>query len=178
MKHSKSCLIELIALVSLGFNVALTEKASAEAKFCTGADCNDKNPVEYQCYGDASVVEQVIKTVYRWQDFGQPQQIIIQKVYSEKCNANWTQAYIPDGSFLFMQERDLVNGTQPVRGMHRARGTGYFWAYGMMSNGYVVNQACVSLPVLSMGNGHDMYDRYCTTFSDRTGNSVLSIETP
>jgi hypothetical protein len=163
MKLFKSGSIALITTLSVCFNFVSIGKASANV-YCDGAACNDKDPVMYHCDSDARVVAQLTKTVYRWQDSWQPQQIIIQKIYSERCHANWTQAYIPDDTYLFIRERRLVNGTQRIRGMFKADGVGYFWAYGKMSNGYVVNQACASLPSIVIPGIGYTYDRYCTGF--------------
>jgi hypothetical protein len=174
MKLPKSCLIGLIAISSICFNWGFIEKASANDKYCDGAECEDKDPVEYRCDSDAYVVEQVTKIVYRSQDSWQPTPIVIQQIYSEKCNANWTRAYVPDDAFLFIRKRDLVNGSQPMQGMVKANGTEYFWTYGKMSNGDVANQACVAIPIVKF-IGHDLYDRHCTGFNYKKGNSVQRL---
>ena len=165
MKISTSCSIGLIATLSVCLNFGLIDKASAANKSCKGVTCNDKDPVEYRCHTDARVVGRLIKTVYRWQDSWQPRRIIVRQIYSKKCNANWTKAYIPDGTFIFIREQELVDGSQPIHGLFKANGTGYFWAYGNMSNGDAVNQACVSLVGVALPFGGNSYDRYCTPFN-------------
>jgi hypothetical protein len=157
--------IGIIAALSVGFDFGFLGKTLAANQYCDGASCNDKDPVKYSCNSDARVVTQLTKTVYRWQDSWKPRKIIVQKIYSEKCHANWTKAYIPDDSYLFIRERDVVKGSQPIRGMVKADGKGYFWAYGRMSNGYVANQACASLPSIIIPRIGYTYDRYCTGFS-------------
>ncbi len=164
MNLSKFASIGLIATLSVCCNFGFVEKTLANNKSCDGISCNDKNPVKYKCVSDARIVTKLTKTVYRLQDSGQPRQIIVQKMYSKKCHANWTRAYIPDDTFLFIRERDLVKGTQPIHGMFKADGTGYFWANGNMSNGYVVNQACVALVGLPLPWGGNTYERHCTGF--------------
>lgn len=171
MKLSKSCSIGLIVILSVCFYSGLTQKALAEQLqlSCIGIECNDKDPVEYNCHTDAYVVEEVTTTVYRWQDFWQPKQIIVQQIYSEKCRANWTKAYIPDDSYLFIREQapDPVNGNgrQINQGLYKANGTGYFWAYGNMANGNVINQACVAFPGIPIPMIGNSYERYCTGFN-------------
>ncbi|NJL40826.1 MAG: hypothetical protein HC899_31880 [Leptolyngbyaceae cyanobacterium SM1_4_3] len=68
--------------------------------------------------------------------------------------------------FLFIREQAIVNGTQPVRGMTKVDGSEYFWAQSKMANGNAVSQACVSIPLLSIGVGHDLYDHHCTNFNE------------
>jgi hypothetical protein len=165
MKLINFGLIGIITALSVGFDFGFIGKALAANQYCDGASCNDKDPVKYSCNSDARVVTQLTKTVYRWQDSWKPQKIRVQKIYSAKCHATWTKAYIPDDSYLFIRERDLVNGSQPIHGMFKADGKGYFWAYGKMSNGYVVNQACASLPGVPLPWGGNSYERYCTGFS-------------
>ena len=164
MKLSKFCLIGLVTILSICSDFGFIGKVSADNKRCDGAGCNDKDPVEYHCDSDAQVVKQVTKTVYRSQDSWRPIKIIVQQIYSKSCHANWTKAYIPQDTFLFIRERDLVNGNQPIHGMFKPKGTGYFWAYGNMSNGYVVNQACVALVGVPLPWGGNSYDRHCTSF--------------
>ncbi len=165
MKSSKFCSLGLIVTLSVCFNFGFVGKTLANDKSCDGAGCNDKDPVEYKCNADARVVARLTKTVYRLQDSFQPRQVIVKQIYSESCHANWTKAYIPDDTFLFIRERDLVNGSQPIHGLFKANGTGYFWAYGNMSNGYIVNQACVALVGVPLPWGGNSYDRYCTGFN-------------
>lgn len=162
MNISKFCSIGLVVALTTGFSFKFLWKASANAQPCVGASCNNRNPVEYRCNIDATVVEQIDKTIYRWQDAWQPRQIIIQKVYSGSCRASWTRAYIPNDTFLFVKEHNPATGGELVYGLIKASGTGYFWADGYMSNGDVPNQACVSLPIFSNENGYDLYDRHCT----------------
>lgn len=97
-------------MLSIGFNVGFIGKTLANNKSCKGASCNNKNPVEYRCDSDANVVIEFTKTVHRWQDSWQPKKIIVQKIYSEKCHATWTRAYIPDDTYFFVRGRDVVNG--------------------------------------------------------------------
>lgn len=149
----------------MGFTLGWMKQTSAQAVSCYGETCNDQNPVVYQCDQDAVVIEETSKVVFRWQDEWQPRQIVVQKLYSKSCHANWTNAYIPEGAFLFVREQEITNGTQSVRGMLQANGTEYFWAQSGMSDGNVANQACVSLPLLSITIGHDLYDHHCTDFS-------------
>jgi hypothetical protein len=165
MKLLKSYSIGLILTLSICSDFGFMGKALADNKSCKGASCKDKDPVEYRCNADARVVARISKTVSRWQDAWKPRKIVIQKIYSERCQANWARAYIPDDSYLYIRERDLVNGTQPIHGLFKANGTGYFWAYGRMSNGSVVNQACVALPGVPLPWGGNSYERYCTEFN-------------
>ena len=155
----------LMAIVGVSFSLGFAWKAEAETLSCKGESCNNLTPVEYGCDADAQVIGEVTQTITRWQDLWQPQEIIIQHVYSEHCRANWTKAYVPDGAFLYIQERDFVDGIQPTRGTLRANGSGYVWADSNMSAASAVNQACVSLPLLSNKNGYDLFDRYCTDFN-------------
>jgi hypothetical protein len=164
MRFSKPCSIRLIATLTICLNLGLIGKVLAQEKSCSGASCNDKDPVEYNCDSDAYVVEEVNQTIYRWQDSLQPREIVVKHIYSELCNANWTKAYIPDDTYLFIREQTLVNGSQPIHGLFQAQGRRYFWAYSNMSNGSVVNQACVSIPVGQLF-GHNFYDQYCTNFN-------------
>jgi hypothetical protein len=156
-----ACAIGL-ATFSIGLSVGLAGRAAANARSCFGASCIDQHPIEYGCDRDAVVEDERTVTVNRWQDGGQAQEIVIQKMYSASCNANWSRAYIPNDTYLFIKEQTPANQTQPVRGMFRARGTGYFWAESHMANGAAINQACVALPILSSGSGHDLFDRHCT----------------
>jgi hypothetical protein len=162
MKLLKFASPGLVTILSIGFNLGFIEKTLANNAFCKGASCNNKNPVEYRCNFDAHVVTELTKKIYRWQDFWQPKKIIVQKVYSEKCHATWARAYIPDDTYFFIRERNLVNGNQPIYGLSKANGTGYFWANGNMSNGDVANQACVALPGVVIPRVGYSYERYCT----------------
>ncbi|GAB4208553.1 MAG: hypothetical protein Fur006_67510 [Coleofasciculaceae cyanobacterium] len=164
MKRLKSTSLGLMAILSISFNFGLIGKALADNKSCKGASCNNKNPVEYRCNSDANVVIELTKTVYRWQDSWQPRKIVVQKIYSEKCHATWTRAYIPDDAYSFLRGRDIVNGNQPIYGLSKANGTGYFWVNGKMSNGSIANQACVALPGIIIPKVGYSYDRYCTDF--------------
>jgi len=141
------------------------EVTTIETGPCQGETCNERDPLLSPCVQDAIVVEEVSRTVFRWQDDWQPRQVIVQKLYSESCDATWVNAYVPDGTFLFIREQEFVEGTQPVRGLTQADSTGYSWVQSHMANGNVATQACVSLPVLSIGVGHDLYDHICTDFS-------------
>lgn len=156
------CAIGLIAALSVGMSLGLAWRVAASDRSCFGASCIDKKPGEYGCDPDAVIEDERIVTVNRWQDGGQAQEIVIQKMYSASCRTNWTRAYIPNNTYLFIKEQSPANQTQPVRGMFQADGTGYFWADSYMADGIVINQACVALPVLSSGSGHDLYDRHCT----------------
>lgn len=138
---------------------------SIGAPSCIGVACTDKNPVEYGCDLDAYVEDEITATVFRWQDGWQPQVIVVQKMYSVSCQANWSRAFIPADTYLFIQELNLADNNQPARGMIQATGTGYFWADSHMSNGAIVNQACAALPIFSSGSGHDLYDRHCTNLN-------------
>ncbi|HEY9697890.1 MAG TPA: DUF2690 domain-containing protein [Trichocoleus sp.] len=161
MKRLALCSLGLLSTLSIHLTSGLTWKALAEKpQFCRGADCNGKDPVEYQCDSDASIESETTITVRRWQELWQPQEITIQKMYSETCNANWTKAYIPNDTYLFIQEQEVVNDTQPTHGMAHVDGTGYFWATSNMSSSQPINQACVSLS----GGAWFAYDRYCTDF--------------
>lgn len=164
MKRLKSGSIGLVTSLSLGLNCGFIGKALATV-YCDGAGCNDKDPVQYHCVSDARVVDELTQTVYRWQDSWQPRQITVQKVYSERCHASWTHAYIPDDTYLFIREQELVNGTEQTNELFKADGTGYFWATGKMSNGNVVNQACAALPSIVIPRLGYLYDRYCTEFN-------------
>lgn len=164
MKLLKSTSLGLIAILSIGFNFGFIGKTLADNKSCEGASCNNKNPVDYRCDSDADVVSELTKTVYRWQDSWQPKKIIVQKIYSEKCHANWIKAYIPDDTYFFLRGRDVGNGNQPIYGLSKADGKGYFWANGKMANGDVTNQACVALPSLVIPRVGYSYERYCTDF--------------
>ena len=164
MKLFKSTSLGFMAILSLSFNFGLIEKTLANNKSCKGTSCNNKNPVEYRCDSNANVVTQFTKTVYRWQDYWQPKKIIVQKIYSEKCHANWTRAYIPDDTYFFLRGRDGGKGNQPIYGLSKANGTGYFWANGKMANGDVANQACVALPGIVIPRVGNNYERYCTDF--------------
>jgi hypothetical protein len=157
--------IGIIVALTVGFDFGFIGKALAANQYCDGASCNDKDPVKYNCNSDARVVTQLRKTVYRWQDSWQARKIIVQKIYSEKCHATWTKAYIPDDTYLFIRERDLVKGSQPIHGMFKADGKGYFWAYGKMSNGYVANQACAAIPSINIPRIGYTYERHCTGFN-------------
>ena len=148
--------------MSIGFNFEFIEKTLANNKSCKGASCNNKNPVEYRCDSDANVVTEFSKTVYRWQDSWQPKKIIVQKLYSKKCHATWAKAYIPDDTYFFIRGRELGKGNQPIYGLSKANGSGYFWANGNMSNGDVANQACVALPSIVIPRVGYSYERYCT----------------
>lgn len=161
MKYAALCSISLTTLLSLGFMVGLSQKTSANVKSCRGAECNDKNPTEYRCDRDAVIIEETTIVVNRRLDSWQPRQITIQKLYSERCRANWTRAYIPEDTYLFIREQDPAEGSQSTHGMVYARGAGYFWADSNMANSNSANQACVSL---STGIWF-WYDRYCTDFS-------------
>lgn len=161
MKIIQFCSVGLMATLSISLSLGFVGKVLADDKFCRGADCNNKDPVEYNCDSDAYVVEEVTQTVYRWQDSWQPQQIVIKHIYSELCQANWTKAYIPDDTYLFLREEDLIDGVQAINGLFKAEGIGYFWAYGNMSNGKVANQSCISL---STGLWF-LQERYCTNFN-------------
>ncbi|MEW6492670.1 MAG: hypothetical protein AB1589_09200 [Cyanobacteriota bacterium] len=165
MKLLKSTSLGLIAILSIGFNFGFIGKTLADNKSCEGASCNNKNPVDYRCDSDADVVTELTKTVYRWQDSWQPKKIIVQKIYSEKCHATWTKAYIPDDTYFFLRGRDGGNGNQPIYGLFKADGKGYFWANGKMANGDVTNQACVALPSLVIPRVGYSYERYCTDFN-------------
>lgn len=154
----------LMAILSICFNFAWIGKTLADNKYCKGASCNNQNPVEYHCDSDANVVAQLTKTVYRWQDSWHPRKIIVQKIYSKQCNASWTRAYVPDDTYFFLRGRGLVNGNQPIYGLSKADGKGYFWAEGNMSNGSLINQACVALPSVVIARVGYSYERYCTDF--------------
>lgn len=154
----------LITILSICFNVGWSGKTLAANKDCEGASCNNKNPVEYHCDSDANVVDKFTKTVYRWQDSWQPRQIIVQKIYSKKCHAAWTRAYIPDDTYFFLRGRGLVNGNQPMYGLSKANGRGYFWANGNMSDASLINQACVAIPSVVIPRIGYSYERYCTDF--------------
>lgn len=158
MKYAALCSISLTSLLSVGFMVGLSQKASASVESCQGAECNDKNPTEYRCNLDAIITAETTVVVNRRLDSWQPRQITIQKLYSETCDASWTRAYIPEDTYLFIREQEPIEGEQPIYGMVYARGAGYFWADSNMANGNVANQACVSL---STGIWF-WYDRYCT----------------
>lgn len=164
MKLLTSTSLGLVTILSIGFNFGFIGKTLANNKSCKGASCNNKNPVEYQCNSDANVVTEFTKTVNRWQDSWQPKKIIIQKIYSEKCQATWARAYIPDDTYFFLRGRNVGNGNQPIYGLSKANGTGYFWANGKMSNGGVTNQACVALPGIVIPRVGYSYERYCTDF--------------
>jgi len=114
---------------------------------------------------DAVVVETASKTVLRSQDDWQPRQIIIQKLYSESLDATWANAYVPDGTYVFIREQESVNDTLSVQGMVRADGADYFWVQSGITSGNVASQACVSVPTLSFDAGHTLYDPLCTDFS-------------
>ncbi|MBD2464417.1 hypothetical protein H6G89_25760 [Oscillatoria sp. FACHB-1407] len=159
MKYSQFCSIGLLAALSIGLSFSSAEETLADDPQCRGASCTDRNPVEFRCDQDAVVDEEIRKSVYRRQDSEQPQEIIIQRMYSPSCQANWTRAYIPSETYLFMRQ-DLSNGEQPTYGLVYVTGTGYFWADSNMSSSEVTNQACVSL---STGVWF-WYDRYCTIF--------------
>ncbi|NDJ19422.1 hypothetical protein [Myxacorys almedinensis] len=165
MKLSKIRSIEIIAIVGIGFSVGVSASLAQDSR-CYGLDCNDKAATEYGCVVDALVREQITITVNRWQDAGQAQPITIQKMYSEICNATWTRAYVPNESFLYITENDLANSNQLTRGLLKATGTGYFWADGNMVESRGITQACVALPILSTGSGHEIYDRHCTPFNN------------
>lgn len=158
----QSSSLRFIAILSICFNFGFLEKTLANNKYCKGASCNNQNPVEYRCNSDARVASEFTKTVYRWQDSWQPKQIIVQKMYSEKCHATWSRGYVPDDTYFYMKERDLVNGNQATHKLSKADGKGYFWADGNMSNGDIVNQACVAIPSVVMPRAGYLYDRYCT----------------
>lgn len=164
MKRLKFGSIGLVTSLSLALNCGFIGKVLATV-YCDGAGCNDKDPVQYNCVSDARVVSELTQTVYRWQDAWQPRQIIVQKVYSERCHATWTHAYIPDDTYLFIREQELVNGIEQTSELFKADGTGYFWATGKMSNGNVVNQACAALPSIVIPRLGYLYDRYCTEFN-------------
>ncbi|MBD2103362.1 hypothetical protein [Leptolyngbya sp. FACHB-261] len=161
----KQCSIGLIATLSLSFSFGWIQKTSAAESRCQGASCKDKNPVEYGCDADGSFVEQVITTVYRWQDSWQPQQIIIEKTYSKSCNATWTRAYIPSETFLFIRDQAPINGSEQIHGLFQANGTGYFWSNSNMAPGRSVNQACVALQSIPLPGLGYLYDRHCTSFN-------------
>jgi hypothetical protein len=107
------------------------------------------------------VEQEITVTVHRPQDNWRQGQIIVQKMYSKSCRANWTRAYIPDDTYLFIKEQELVNNNEQVNGMLLANGTGYFWADSNMSNGNTVNQSCVALST----GWWFWYDRHCTEFN-------------
>jgi hypothetical protein len=113
-------------------------------------------------FEDAVVIEENRKTVTRWQDGWQPREIIVQKLYSESNDATWARAYVPDGTYVFIRDQDTLGGTQPVRGMIRARGEDYFWVQSELSIGNTASQACISIPMLSIDSGHDLYEHLCT----------------
>mgnify|MGYP005858508025 CR=1 FL=1 len=136
------------------------------APTCVGESCIDQNPVAYGCDLDATIEDELTVTVNRWQDAWLPQTIVVQKMYSAACQANWTRAYIPNGTYVFIQEINIVNKQRSARGMLQTNGiTAYFWANSNMSSGGLTNQACVALPIFSGSSGHDLYDRHCTEFS-------------
>lgn len=141
------------------------EPAPTETGSYPGEPYSQPDPLLNPFPEDAVVVGEASKTVYRWQDNWQPREIIVQKLYSESYDATWTNAYVPDDTFVFIREQELLNGTQPVQGMTQVDGTDYFWAQSGMTSGSVASQACVSLPVFSFGGGHDLYDHICTDFS-------------
>lgn len=165
MIHSKFHLLGLFAILSICFNCGSIGKTLAESKSCKGASCNNQNPVEFRCHSDARVTSELTKTVYRWQDSWQPRQIIVQKMYSEKCHATWSRGYVPDDTYFYMKERSLVNGNQTKHRLSKANGKGYFWANGNMYNGDITNQACVAIPSVVMPKLGYLYDRYCTDFN-------------
>lgn len=140
-------------------------KALSQTTSCYGETCNELDPIQYRCDQDAVVVEEARKPILSWQNRQEDREIVIQKLYSQSCRANWTNAYVPNGAFLFIREQQVLNGTQPVRGMSKANGSEYFWAQSRMSNSNVANQACVSIPLLSIGIGHDLYNHHCTDFN-------------
>jgi hypothetical protein len=161
MKYVALCSISLTALISLGFTIGLSRTTFASVESCRGAECNEKNPVEYRCNLDAVITAETTLVVNRRLDNWQPRQITIQKLYSEICRANWTRAYVPEDTYLFIREQDPVEGSQPTHGIVYARGAGYFWADSNMANGNVENQACISL---STGIWF-WFERYCTDFT-------------
>lgn len=146
-------------------NTAEIEPAPIETGSYLGSTYGQPDPLLNPFPEDAVVVGEVSKTVFRWQDNWQPREVIVQKLYSESYDASWTNAYVPDDTFVFIREQEFVNGTQPVQGMTQVDGTDYFWAQSGMTSGSVASQACVSLPVFSFGGGHDLYDHICTDFS-------------
>jgi predicted SpoU family rRNA methylase len=162
MKAVNPCSIGLVTLLGLGLSIGLVWKVKAQTPTCIGAECRDRNPVEYGCDRDATVTAQFRTTVNRWQDAGAAQLIVIQKMYSESCQANWSRAYIPSGTYLYIREEVADPSIQPIVGMAKAEGSGYVWADSNMSEGNVSNQACAALPIFFDGTGHDLYDRYCT----------------
>lgn len=154
--------------LSIGCNLGFIGEAIAEnqrSQRCRGAACNDKDPVEYGCEADAQVVEEVTHTVFRWQDGWQPRQIIIKQIYSASCRANWTKAYVPSDTFLFVKERSQVNRDENINGLFKSEGDGYFWTYGNMANGEATNQSCVALQSFEIPGLGYWYDRYCTGFN-------------
>ncbi|MEP1079776.1 hypothetical protein NDI52_30675 [Leptolyngbya sp. PL-A3] len=158
--------ISFTALLSLALNLGGIEPSPAKNNLsCQGESCTEQSPGPYGCLADATVLAEIRQTITRPQDDWQRQEIIVQKLYSETCQASWTKAYIPDTTFLFVRIRGSDNELENVRGMIQADGEDYFWTQSRMSDGNLASQACVSIPILSVGIGHDIYNQYCTEFN-------------
>lgn len=144
------------------------EPVSTEIGSDPGRTYSNPDPLLYPLPPDGVVVEELSKTVLRWQDNWQPRQIVVQKLYSASQDLTWVNAYVPDDAFVFIREQAIVNGTQPVQGLIQAEGADYSWVQSGPLTGGTASQACVSIPILSIGIGHDLYDHLCTDFSQPT----------
>ena len=154
-------------LVSLGISAFLLTSLSSlpvnqanALPYCTGSACNDKDPIDTRCINDAYTVEKVDYWINRWQDWFRTRRVTVKLMYSPSCRANWVSAYVPDGTWLFIRERTNM----VIRTSWTARGKGYFWAWGNMANGNVVNQACIVVPGVPGLNPGTPYFGACTGF--------------
>lgn len=161
MKLSKSGLIGLVVFTGSCLLLGLGWQAIADSPRCYGVQCVDKNPMAYGCDRDAVVVDKISPTPVIGQAFGQKSRIVVQKMYSQSCNANWVKAYVPNATYLFIREQRPVNGIEPIHGMAKAVGNSYFWFNSNMSAAGVINQACASLST----GAWFWYDRHCTSFN-------------
>jgi hypothetical protein len=127
---------------------------------CAGESCDNRNPVEAGCDRDAIITEEITAT---FSQLGEgSREMVIQKLFSQRCRTAWAKAYVPNNTFVFIREQGAANA---IQGMIQADGTDYFWAHSKMSYGSAASQACVAVPVFANGDAHNLYDRHCTDFS-------------
>jgi|GEM_PF-3194464 len=151
--------------LSFGLNTLLAGPVSSEVDSHSSTIPRNQDPLLQPFPQDAVIVEENSKTVRRWQDGWQPRQVVVQKLYSESQDMTWANAYIPDDTFVFLREQAIANGTQSVHGLTQSEGVDYFWAQSSPLAGDTTSQACVSIPILPFGIGHNLYDHLCTDSS-------------